>query len=133
MAEEAFSVLIHKNRPTRTYTKETLVKCLVDTDIAVDFLKLCLEWNDSEKLKLFKAGLLFVIKSRGVSAISKATKMSRLSLYRMLSPKGNPRLSSLMAILRELKCHLWIVDDDFIQRREKVVRPKDIGKPPKGR
>lgn len=133
MAEEAFSVHIQKNRPTRTYTKEALLKSLSDTEIAVDFLKLCLEWDDSVNLKAFKAGLLCVVKARGVTAIAEATKMSRLSLYRMLSPKGNPRLSSLTALLRELKCHLWIVDDDFIQRREKVVRPKDIGKTPKGR
>lgn len=131
MAEEAFSVLIQKNRPTRTFTKEALLRGLRNTETAVDFLKLCLEWDDSENLKVFKSGLLCVVKSRGATAIADATGVSRITLYRMLSPKGNPRLSSLIALLKELKCHLWVVDDDFIRRREKVIRPKDSGKSPR--
>lgn len=128
MADEVFSVLIQKNRPTRVYSKESLLESLQDTEVATDFLKLCLEWDDSQNLKVFKAGLLCVVKARGATAIAFATGVSRVSLYRMLSPKGNPRLSSLIALFKELKCHLWIVDEDFIRRREKVIRPKDIGK-----
>ncbi|MBX3041820.1 MAG: hypothetical protein KF789_14025 [Bdellovibrionaceae bacterium] len=124
-AEEAFSVLIQKNRPTRTFSKETLQENLRNTDVALYFLKLCLEWDDSKNLKVFRSGLLFVIKAKGATAVSNSTGVSRITLYRMLSPKGNPRLSSLLALLRELNFHLWVVDDDFIQRREKVIRPKD--------
>lgn len=130
MADEVFSVLIQKNRPTRVYSKESLLESLGDTEIATDFLKLCLEWDDSKNLKVFKAGLLFVVKARGATIIASTTGVSRITLYRMLSPNGNPRLSSLIALLRELKCHIWIVDEDFIRRREKVIRPKDIGKNP---
>lgn len=35
----------------------------------------------------------------GVSALAKATKMSRTSLYKTLSPSGNPEFSTLETIL----------------------------------
>lgn len=124
-AEEIFSILLQKKRPTRSLTKEVLLKCLKDTEVSIDFLKLCLEWDDSENLKVFRTGLLFVTKAKGATHIAKLTGISRITLYRMLSPKGNPRLNSLMSLLRALKCHVWVVDEDFIKRRERVPRPKD--------
>jgi len=125
LAEEAFAVFIQRARPTRTFSKEELLKTLRNSVTALDFLKLCLEHDDSGDLKVVKKGLLLVVRAQGISALSKSTGVSRVSLYRMLSPKGNPRLSSLTVLFRELGVRLWLVDEDFIKRREKLIRPKD--------
>jgi probable addiction module antidote protein len=126
LAQEAFAVLIQKKKPTRTFTKDALAQELSSATVALDFLKLCLEFDNKGDLQQFKRGLLFVIRAgHGTSKLSRATGVSRITLYRMLSPGGNPRLSTLTALFRELGLRLWVVDEDFIRRREKVTRPKD--------
>jgi probable addiction module antidote protein len=125
VAQEAFVVLIQGKKPTRTYSKEVLLQNLRDSSVALDFLKLCLEWDNTGDLQLFKKGLLCVVQARGATALAKSTGVSRVTLYRMLSSSGNPRLSSLTALFRKLGFRLYLVDEDFIRRREKITRPKD--------
>ncbi len=50
--------------------------------------------------------------SGGLGAMSKATELNRQSLYRMLSDDGNPRLSSLVGILKALGLELAIRPQD---------------------
>lgn len=91
----------------------------------LDFIKLCLEHDDSRDFRAFRAGLLLVVKFVGVSKIASETSLSRLTMYRMLSPEGNPRLSSLSCLFRALGIYLWVVDKEFIKARTRLVRPKD--------
>ncbi|MFN7686059.1 MAG: hypothetical protein ACK5QT_11690 [Oligoflexia bacterium] len=44
----------------------------------------------------------------------------------MLSKGGNPRLDTLIKLLKTLKLHFWVVERGFIRSRKRVVRPKDI-------
>ena len=125
MAKEAFSVLICGAKPTRKYSKTALCGTLIHPDIYLDFLKHCLEWDDSRHTDVFRKGLLLTIRAIGASQVAKATGVSRVTLYRMLSKNGNPRLSSLAAVFHYLGLRLWVVDDDFIQRRTHLKRPKD--------
>jgi len=41
-----------------------------------------------------------VVKARGISKESKASRLTRQSLYKMLSPKGNPTLSGINTALK---------------------------------
>jgi probable addiction module antidote protein len=125
VAQEAFVVLIQGKKPTRTYSKEVLLQSLRDSSVTLDFLKLCLEWDNAGDLQLFKKGLLCVVQARGATALAKSTGVSRVTLYRMLSSSGNPRLSSLTTLFRKLGVRLYLVDEGFIRRREKITRPKD--------
>lgn len=126
IAVEAFAVLMRREKPGRTLGRDELLGSLREPSVYGDFLKLCLEHDETKDMAFFRKGLLLVIKATGVSQLSSETGLSRLSLYRMLSRQGNPRFASLLGVLRVLGLRLWLVDGEFLTRRQKVVRPKDI-------
>lgn len=74
-------------------------------DIA-DYLNAALEDGDEQ---LLLSALGDAIKATdGMTALARETGLSRESLYRALSEKGNPRLSSLVSILRALGLELSV-------------------------
>ena len=69
-----------------------------DSDLAAEYLREVLEHFDtSEELLL---GLRRIAEAQGMSRVAEAAGLSRESLYRSLSATGNPRLSTLVAVLR---------------------------------
>jgi probable addiction module antidote protein len=79
--------------------KETLLKRLTDSQYAAGYLTECLEQGEAE----FLLGLRDVVEAHGgVGELAKIANLNRESLYRLLSKKGNPRLSSLSSILGAL-------------------------------
>lgn len=126
VAIEAYAVLMNREKAGRVLKKADLRGALVVPGIYREFLKLCLEHDTSRDLTHFKRGLLLVVKSIGTTRLSKKTKLSRLSLYRMLGPKGNPRLSNFLVLFKVLGLNFWIVDNDFKRKRPPVVRPKNM-------
>jgi probable addiction module antidote protein len=73
---------------------------------AVGYLNTCLEDEDPG---LFLLALQNVIRAQGgMSKVSKKAHLNREGLYDMLSKKGNPRLSSLDAILEALGLKLMV-------------------------
>jgi len=73
----------------------------------------------------FRKVLLLVIQGIGIGKVAEKAKISRMSLYRMLSKEGNPRFDTLMRLFRLLGLRLWVVDFDYVRNREKVIRPRD--------
>lgn len=124
-AKECFFVLILKEKSTRTFPKKHLLKALGDPDIRSYFLKLCIEYDDSKDLKRFKQGLLLSVQALGATLVSKNTGLDRVNLYRMLKTGGNPSFIAINTLCRYLGAHLWVVDDDFMKRKEKLHRPKE--------
>lgn len=57
------------------------------------------EIEEGDMFYLLKAIRNVAAANGGMSALAKATKMSRTSLYKTLSPKGNPELVTLRKIL----------------------------------
>lgn len=89
----------------RTYN-EYLFENLQDPKEAAGYLQACLE--DSEES--FLMGLRDVVEARlGITGLSKKTCLNRETLYRTLSKKGNPKLSSLTAILKACGIKLDVV------------------------
>lgn len=125
-AAEAYAVFIRKDKPTRTRSKALLLPELRNPETCEVFLKLCLEYDDTMTLRHFRLGLLCIVRAIGPARFAKRSGLHRVSLYRMLSPSGNPRLEGLMRILKALYINVWIVDRDFIERRARFVRPKDM-------
>ncbi len=107
IAIEAFAVLIKRQKPTRTYSKSDLISGLTHPSTYAHFLKICLEHDDTHDLKQFRQGLLIVIKAVGPSYVARATGLTRMTLYRMLSKGGNPRLGSLISLFEVLGLRLW--------------------------
>ena len=84
--------------PTKDYN-ELLHESLKNIDEAALYLTACYE--DSEEV--FLQGLRKVAEAQGgVAKLAKKAKMSRESLYRMLSDRGNPQLSNLTTILEKI-------------------------------
>ena len=81
---------------TRNY-KAFLLEQLQDPEEAKAYLNTALVDEDS---RVFLVALRNVADAQGgMSKLSDETELSRGSLYRTLSTKGNPRLSSLQAVL----------------------------------
>jgi len=69
-----------------------------DTDLAAEYTREILERSDTPEELLL--GLRRIAEAQGMSKVAEAAGLSRESLYRSLSAAGNPRLSTLVAVLR---------------------------------
>lgn len=79
--------------------KERLLEDLKDRDYAAGYLSFALEEGED----VFLLAVRDVVQAcGGMSALAEATKLNRENLYDMLSENGNPRLSSIVAILKKL-------------------------------
>lgn len=74
-----------------------------DRDLAVEYLKAAMESLDNPDDRA--AGLLALRTVAeaygGLGAVAAEAGISRESLYRALSPRGNPTLKTLLAVLRQ--------------------------------
>ncbi len=76
-----------------------LLERLTDPEQAAEYLSACYD----EGPDIFLIGMRDVIDAQGgVGRIAKSSKLNRESLYRLVSRKGNPRLTSLNAVLTAL-------------------------------
>lgn len=90
-------------RPHDEFLKERLA----DAQFAADYLQAALEDGDRAVLLL---ALRRIAEARGgMSKLAKATGLTREALYRTLGASGNPRLTSLSAILGATGLRLAIV------------------------
>ena len=94
-----------KNR-LRDY-QETLLEVLQDPDEAQAYLNACLMDEDP---RVFLLALKDVLQARGgdMATLAKRANLNRENLYRMLSEKGNPKLTSIIAVLNAVGLHLSV-------------------------
>ena len=92
------------SKASRPYQKE-LLKALHDPKEAAEYLNAALEENSNE---LFLLALRNVAEAHGVKRLADGAQLNRESMYRMLSERGNPQLTSLSAILQELGLKLSV-------------------------
>ncbi len=77
--------------------KKILRRKLNHSKQAAEYLTACYE----EGLEVFLVGLRDVVEAQaGVARAAELSKLNRESLYRLFSPTGNPRLSSLNSVRR---------------------------------
>ena len=69
-----------------------------DAELAGSYLREVLEQSDTPEELLL--GLRRIAEAQGMARVAEAARLSRESLYRSLSAAGNPRLSTLVAVLR---------------------------------
>jgi probable addiction module antidote protein len=92
------------NMLTKSY-RDSLLESLQDPAEAAAYLDAALEDEDS---RVFLLALRDVTEARGIGRVATEADLNRESLYRMLSEEGNPRLSSLDALLRALGLRLAV-------------------------
>jgi len=73
-------------------------------DIAA-YLDAVLEDGDPD---LLKAALGDIARSKGMSAIAKASGMGRTNLYKALSPEGNPEFATIVKVIKALGLRLSV-------------------------
>ena len=79
--------------------KAILAKKLADPEQAAEYLTACY----AEGTEVFLVGLRDVVEAQGgVARAAELSQLNRESLYRLISRRGNPRLSSLDAVLTAL-------------------------------
>jgi probable addiction module antidote protein len=69
-----------------------------DPELSREYLQKVLE--ESEAPEELLLGLRRIAEAHGMARVAAAAGLSRESLYRSLSSAGNPRLSTLVAVLR---------------------------------
>ena len=73
-----------------------MLKALKDPREAAEYINAAIEEDDLDTLLL---ALRDVAEAQGMSAISRRAKLNRVSLYKMLSHRGNPHFQSIMHLL----------------------------------
>jgi probable addiction module antidote protein len=73
-----------------------------DPDMALDYLRTAFDELDEEGGEsAFLMALRHVVEAQGgMAAVAERAKVSRESLYRALSPKGNPTLRTMTAVIK---------------------------------
>ncbi len=77
-----------------------------DPEFAAEYLKAAME--DTAEPKVLLVALRQIAQARGIANVAKTAHIERESLYRALSPRGNPRLSTLMAVTKALGLTLTV-------------------------
>lgn len=87
---------------------EAIVRELKENpDFAEEYLKAALEDADEPKVLLLALRHLAEAKG-GIAKVAKKAGVERESLYRALSPSGNPRLSTLVAVTKAIGLKLTV-------------------------
>ena len=87
---------------------EALVRQLrEDPDFAAEYLRAASD--DADEPRVLLVALRRIAEARGgIAKVAKAAGVERASLYRALSPKGNPRLSTLAAVAKAMGLKLTV-------------------------
>jgi probable addiction module antidote protein len=76
-------------------------------DFAAEYLRAALE--DDEEPRVLLIALRRIAEARGgIAKVAKSAGIERESLYRALSARGNPRLSTLVAVTRAIGLRLTV-------------------------
>lgn len=86
---------------------ETIIRRLKkDPEFAAAYLNAALE--DEAAPRVLLIALRHVAQARGIAKVAKAAGIERESLYRALSLRGNPRLSTLVAVTKAIGLRLTV-------------------------
>lgn len=97
------------NKASKPY-KELLIESLKDPEQAVAYLNAALEEDEGKKesYEVFLMALRNVAEAWGFSHLANISDLDRSGIYKMLSQKGNPRISSLKSLLDSMGLRLTI-------------------------
>jgi len=100
-----------KRKASISHDKAIVQELRDDPDFASEYLKAALEESDEPQVLLIALRHIAEAKG-GLAKVAKAAGIERESLYRALSPKGNPRLSTLVAVTKAIGLKLTVEEVD---------------------
>jgi probable addiction module antidote protein len=96
-----------KRKVSISHDEATIRELRENPAFAAEYLNAALE--DSEEPHVLLVALRRIAEARGgVARVAKAAGIERESLYRALSPRGNPRLSTLVAVTKAVGLKLSV-------------------------
>ena len=95
-----------KSRVSRSHEEATIESFRKDPAFAAEYLNSILEDGNQEELMLALRRMSKAF--GGVQKLADQAKLNANTLYRTLSPKGNPELRSLRAVLRAMGMQLTV-------------------------
>jgi probable addiction module antidote protein len=95
-----------KSAPSRSHEEATVESLRKDPAYAAEYLNAVLEDGDQEELMLALRRLAEAF--GGVQKLAGKAKLNANTLYRTLSPRGNPELKSLRSVLRAMGMQLTV-------------------------
>lgn len=95
-----------------------------DREFAIEYLKAALESLDNPDER---GGSLLMLRALaeaygGLAQVAAQAGMSRESLYRALSPKGNPTMKTLIAVINTMGFRLSVVEKPKAKKRRARAR-----------
>ena len=96
-----------KRKPSISHDQAIVQELRDDPAFAAEYLKAALE-DDAEPRCLLVVLRHLVNAHGGVASVAEAAGIKRESLYRALSPSGNPRLSTLIAVIKAIGLQLTV-------------------------
>jgi len=97
-----------KSKPHTSHEQVIVEELRRDPEFAAEYLKAALE--DTEAPAALLVALRHLAMAHGMAKIARKAGIERESLYRVFSAKGNPRLSTLMAVISALGVSLTLKD-----------------------
>ena len=95
-----------KRKPSISHDNVIVRRLRKDPEFAAEYLKAALEDEDEPRVLLI--ALRHVAQAQGIAKVAKAAGVERESLYRALSARGNPRLSTLVAVTKAIGLKLTV-------------------------
>ncbi len=96
-----------KRKPSTSHDKAIISELRQDPDFAAEYLRAALEETDEPQV-LLAALRRIAIARGGIAKIAKTAGIERESLYRALSPQGNPRLTTLLAVAKAIGLRITV-------------------------
>jgi probable addiction module antidote protein len=98
---------VMKDKASVSHDEVMVKKLRKNRAFATEYLKAAME--DTEEPQVLLIALRHVAEARGgIAKVAKAAGIERESLYRALSPRGNPRLSTLFAVTKAMGLTLTV-------------------------
>ena len=96
-----------KSKTSVSHDEAMIEELRADPEFAAEYLKAAIE--DSEEPKVLLIALRQIAEARGgIAKVARSAGVERESLYRALSARGNPRLSTLSAVARAVGLRLTV-------------------------
>ena len=84
-------------------------KLSTDEELAAEFLRVCAkDYSENGDKEELLSSLKLLAEAKGLSKLARQTGLSRNVFYQSLAPQGNPRLDTLLVILKCLNLKLEI-------------------------
>ncbi|MEX2170415.1 MAG: addiction module antidote protein [Pirellulales bacterium] len=96
-----------KRKPYISHDEALIQELRDDPEFAAEYLKASLEDTEEPQVLLIALRRLAEAKG-GVAKVAEAAGLQRESLYRALSARGNPRLSTLLAVMKAVGLKLTV-------------------------